>query len=97
MPEHAGRVDKQRQEAIGGISRKALYRGDRVVKCREAGVWWLRSPYANNNNKAGVVNNNGNVNNNNVKNDWAARPALPYRPKWLPGGLHLRRPKSLLA
>lgn len=56
-----------------------------------AGVWWLRSPYANNTNNAGVVNNNGNVNNNNVNNDWAARPASPYRPMFVPCGANLCR------
>lgn len=43
-------------------------------------VGWLRSPYANNTNKAGLVNNGGNVNNNNVNNENAARPASPYSP-----------------
>ena len=56
-----------------------------------AGVWWLRSPNANNTNNAGAVNNNGNVNNNNVNNDWAARPASPYRPKYAAGASYLCR------
>ena len=51
-----------------------------------AGVWWLRSPYANNTNNAGVVNNDGKVNNNNVDNGWSARPASPYRPMIVPSG-----------
>ena len=55
------------------------------------GYWWLRSPNANNTNNAGLVNNNGNVNNNNVNNDWAARPASPYRPKYAAGASYLCR------
>ena len=61
------------------------------VKTLSAGVWWLRSPNANNTNNAGAVNNNGNVNNNNVNNDWAARPASPYRPKYAAGASYLCR------
>ena len=59
-----------------------------------AGVWWLRSPNANNTNNAGVVNNNGNVNNNNVNNDWAARPAWPYRQMFVPSGASPCKPES---
>jgi len=54
-----------------------------------AGVWWLRSPNANNDNNAGAANNDGNVNNNNVNNDWAARPAWPYRLMFVPSGTSL--------
>lgn len=41
-----------------------------------AGVWWLRSPYANDTDDAGVVPDFGIVNNDYVFYDWAARPAF---------------------
>lgn len=41
-----------------------------------AGVWWLRSPYANDTDDAGVVLDFGIVNNDYVFHDWAARPAF---------------------
>lgn len=48
--------------------------------------WWLRSPYANNCNNAGVVDNDGWVNNNNVNNDTGAWPALPSCQMSVPSG-----------
>ena len=41
-----------------------------------AGVWWLRSPFVNYSNRAGVVNNNGYVGYYLVTHAWAARPAF---------------------
>ena len=41
-----------------------------------AGLWWLRSPYANFSSNAGAVNDLGYVRSSNVYNAWAARPAF---------------------
>lgn len=41
-----------------------------------AGVWWLRSPYADYSNYAGAVNNYGFVYRYDVDRAWAARPAF---------------------
>lgn len=41
-----------------------------------AGVWWLRSPYADDTTYAGVVYHDGTVNNFGVDYAWAARPAF---------------------
>ncbi|MDD3879058.1 MAG: S-layer homology domain-containing protein [Syntrophomonas sp.] len=41
-----------------------------------AGVWWLRSPYAYNDIRAGVVRRGGDVSSDGVDRAWAARPAF---------------------
>ena len=41
-----------------------------------AGVWWLRSPYADITDRAGVVDDSGRVRRSIVDSDWAARPAF---------------------
>ena len=41
-----------------------------------AGYWWLRSPYADFTDLAGLVNFNGHVIFDHVSSDWAARPAF---------------------
>lgn len=41
-----------------------------------AGVWWLRSPYADFTYYAGLVGDHGHVDNTYVLADWAARPAF---------------------
>ncbi len=41
-----------------------------------AGVWWLRSPYADNSRSAGAVNHIGDVSRDYVHRAWAARPAF---------------------
>ena len=50
-------------------ARIANYGGD-------AGVWWLRSPFAYITYSAGAVSSNGDVTDLYVYNDWAARPAF---------------------
>ena len=49
----------------------------RIANCgNSVGVWWLRSPYADDTDDAGAVYYDGKVDHHTVFRDWAARPAF---------------------